>query len=124
MSQISKEELEVYVTLVAAAVACGEVSDAMINDLVGSVNTHRRNQRTVLNAKAVAEGYRCTPDSRVVLHGLAPVMFNGIECTLKVITNGKASVVFDDVIEYGKNGSKKLVRRMTVPVQCVKRAGV
>lgn len=121
MSQISKEELEVYVSLVSSAVACGEVSDAMVNDLVGSVNTHRRNQKAVRNAKATAEGYRCTPDSRVVLHGLSLASLNGTGAVLKSIIDGKADVVLDEPIVRGTGDKKRTVSQFKVPVQCIKR---
>jgi hypothetical protein len=119
---LSKEELDVYVELVAAAVMAGQVSNEYVNMLTDGINIHRRNQRAIKTAKATAEGNRCTPNSRVVLHDLSPQCFNGIECILKVITDGKALVVFDEPIERGVGGKKRLIRRVTVPVQCIKRA--
>lgn len=118
---LSKEELDVYVTLVAAAVTAGEVSDDKISELVQCVNAYRKGQNMLRIARATAEGYRCTPDSRVVLQGLSLASLNGERAVLKSIIDGKADVVLDEPIIRGTGDKKRTVSRFKVPVQCVKR---
>lgn len=121
---LSKEELDVYVMLVAAAVAAGEVPDEKITELVQCINAHRNGQYTVRRARATAEGYRCRPNSKVVLHGLANNRVDGACGTLKNIIEGKASVYLDEPLISGTGDNKRTVLQIRVPVHCIKREEV